>query len=88
MKWLLIVLLWAAPAEAAVDVAVPMGESAFEWKALLGEAAGWMGQVDGDVELPGSETKRWLLTEERIVRDIVRCATCKGDLAVSAMTSN
>jgi|GEM_PF-4539271 len=51
MKWLLIVLLWAAPAEAAVDVAVPMGESAFEWKALLGEAAGWMGQVDGDVEL-------------------------------------
>ena len=52
--------------------------------ALQGAADG----MDGDVELPGSETKRWLLTEERIVRDIVRCATCKGDLAVSAMTSN
>ncbi len=63
MRWLLVLLL-VSTAQAGVDVQVPLGESAFEWKAMVGEAAGWMGRVDGSVAMapaPGG----WRLTVTR-----------------------
>ena len=35
-----------------------------------------------------SEAGRWLSTEERILRDVIRCAVCVGDVEVSPGSSN